>query len=313
MHKNIRIGLVSLLVLLTTMASGQKNVETPYARYGIGTLEQQGPFRTRAMGGISSGIRDNLTLNYQTPASYSSIDTTSFIFDFGLEYGVIGLREDKMRYTSGDLNFSHIMLGFPITSRWGVAVALLPYSNGTYNISYQSPGTGVSGSVYERHEGSGGYQKVLAGTGVNLFPFLSVGGNLFYTWGEVSRISELLFTGDNNYFHTRKQGFAGLRGAGYEASVQFMLPLQGKRFINAGITFTPAYRLKTDNEDLILRYANIQSPPFSTDTLFHSTAAGTGRLPQSIRAGFSLGTTDKLTAGADICWTKWSDASVPGV
>lgn len=87
MYKSIRAGLVCLLVLLATGAAGQKNVNTPFARYGIGNLEQQGNFRSKAMGGISSGIRDNVTLNFLTPASYSSIDTTSFLFDFGIDYG----------------------------------------------------------------------------------------------------------------------------------------------------------------------------------------------------------------------------------
>ncbi|MCK7538904.1 MAG: hypothetical protein MZV63_52190 [Marinilabiliales bacterium] len=87
MYKTRRFSLICLLALLTAGAAGQKNVLSPYARYGIGNLEQQGTFRTLAMGGISSGIRNNLTLNYVTPASYSSIDTTSFIFDFGLDYG----------------------------------------------------------------------------------------------------------------------------------------------------------------------------------------------------------------------------------
>ena len=72
MYKNIKVSLICLLALLSSGVAGQKNVYSPFARYGIGNLEQLGTFRTRAMGGISSGIRDNLTLNYLTPASYSS-------------------------------------------------------------------------------------------------------------------------------------------------------------------------------------------------------------------------------------------------
>ncbi len=312
MYKSNPILVITLLVMLTATAAGQKNVQTPYARYGMGSLEQQGPFRTRAMGGISSGIRDNLTLNYLTPASYSSIDTTSFIFDFGIDYGYIRLKEDELKASTGDLNFSHLMLGFPVTRNWGVAVALLPYVNGAYDISYKYDGTGVSGPVYERHNGSGGYHRVVAGTGVNILSYLAVGLNLFYTYGEVTRINELVFTGDNNYFNTRGQSAIAMRGPGYEASLQVMIPLAGDRFINAGVTFTPSYKLKTGLDELTLRYANVQSSLSSTDTLRQNSSSTSSTMPQSLRAGFTAGSADKLTVGADILFTRWSSASLPG-
>ena len=106
--------MISLLALLATGVAGQKKVNTPFARYGIGNLELQGNSRTLAMGGISSGIRDNLTLNYLTPASYSSTDTTSFLFDFGIDYAMAKLKGDGLRYYSQDITFAHLMLGFPI-------------------------------------------------------------------------------------------------------------------------------------------------------------------------------------------------------
>lgn len=312
MYKSIRASLICLLALLATGAAGQKNVNTPFARYGIGNLEQQGTFRTRAMGGISGGIRDNLTLNFLTPASYSSIDTTSFLFDFGIDYGVALLKENDLRYYSQDMTFSHLMMGFPIMKGWGVTAAILPFANGAYDIGYTTEGIGVTGSIYEHHNGTGGYQKALLGTGIRPLPFVSVGANVFYMFGEVTRINDFIFTGDNNYFNTRKQASSALRGIGFDASVQFMLELSDNRFINAGVTYTPAFDLNTDNEDFIFRYSNIQTSSLALDTLSFGSLSTTSRMPQSVRAGFSLGKVDKLTAGADIVYTRWSKASFPG-
>lgn len=42
--------MISLLALLATGVAGQKKVNTPFARYGIGNLELQGNSRTLAMG-----------------------------------------------------------------------------------------------------------------------------------------------------------------------------------------------------------------------------------------------------------------------
>lgn len=312
MYKSIRAVMIGLLALLATGAAGQKTVNTPFARYGIGNLELQGTFRTRAMGGISSGIRDNLTLNYLTPASYSSTDTTSFLFDFGVDYAVAKLKGNDLSYNSQDMTFSHLMMGFPIMKGWGVAAAIMPYANGSYDIGYRSEGSGVTGSIYELHNGSGGFQKALLGTGVRVLPFVSVGANVFYMFGEETRINDFVFTGDNNYYNTRKQGTSGMRGFGYDASVQFMLNLSGGRFINAGLTYTPAYDLKTNNEDIIMRYSTVSNSIYSFDTLTYGKLSTTSRMPQSLRAGFSLGKVDKLTAGADIVYTRWTKASLPG-
>ncbi|NLE33968.1 MAG: hypothetical protein GX622_02595, partial [Bacteroidales bacterium] len=312
MYKSIKFSLVCLLALLTTGVAGQKNVHSPFARYGIGNLEQQGPFRMRAMGGISSGIRDNLSLNYLTPASYSSIDTASFIFDFGIDYGLNQLKGDGLKYTSQDMTFSHLMMGFPVMKGWGVTAAILPYANGSYDIGFESPGDGVTGTIYEHHIGSGGYNRALLGTGFRPLPFLSVGVNGFFMFGEVTRVNDFLFTDDNNHFNTRKQGSSAINGLGYEASVQFMISSPENRFINAGITYTPAYDLKTNNNDLIVRYSNIRTTTMGFDTLTHTTLSTTSRMPGSLRAGFSLGQTDKLTAGADLVYTWWSKASIPG-
>ena len=200
-----------------------------YARYGIGNLEQPGTFRTQAMGGISSGIRNNLTLNFLTPASYSSIDTTSFIFDFGLDYGVIRLKDQDQIFYSQDLNFAHLMLGFPIMKGWGVAAAIVPYSNGSYNIVEKSAENGGADAMIERHNGSGGYQKALIGTGFSPMKYFSAGVNMFFIFGETTRINDFLFTADNNLFNTRKYGSSAMNGIGWEASLQFMAPLPERK------------------------------------------------------------------------------------
>lgn len=313
MYKTIRFSLICLLALLTSGVTGQKSVYSPFARYGIGILEQPGAFRTRAMGGISSGIRNNLTLNYPTPSSYSSIDTASFIFDFGLDYSVVRLTEGDLSSKSQDMTFSHMMIGFPIMKGWGFAAAIVPYSNGAYSIGFKSTGNQIEGSLYERHIGSGGFQKIILGTGFSPVKQFSAGINMFIVFGETSRMNDFVFTGDLNYFNTRKQSNSALNGIGIDASVQFMIPLSNARFFNGGLTYTPGYNLKTVNDDILYRYSNYQSNYYSAfDTLYNNTTKTTSSMPHSLRGGFTMGKNDKFTAGADIVYTKWSGASLPG-
>ena len=316
MYKTRRLSLICLFALLAAGAAGQKEISSPYARYGIGNLAPQGTFRTLAMGGISSGIRNNLTLNYLTPASYSSIDTTSFIFDFGLDYSFTHLKEGDLSFYSQDINFSHLMLGFPIKKGWGFAAGIVPFSDGFYNIIDKSApedsGTGSSDDILESHRGSGGYHKVYLGTAYNFLSFFSAGLNAFVIFGEITRYNDFIFTADNNYFNTRDKSTNSMDGIGYEASVQFMAPLPENRFFNAGLTYTPQYSLWTTNEDMIIRYSNIQTSSFAFDTLSQALTDTISHLPRSIRAGVSFGKTDKLTIGADILYSYWSEASLPG-
>ncbi len=316
MYKTRRLSLICLFVLLAAGVAGQKEISSPYARYGIGNLAPQGTFRTLAMGGISSGIRNNLTLNYLTPASYSSIDTASFLFDFGLDYSLTQQKEGDLSYYSQDINFSHLMLGFPIKKGWGFAAGIVPFSNGFYTITdkstVESSGTGSSDEILESHRGSGGYHKAYLGTAYNFLNYFSAGLNVFVTFGEITRYNDFVFTTDNNYFNTRDKSTTSMTGVGYEASVQFMVTLPENRFFNAGLTYTPQYSLWTTNEDIIIRYSNVQTSNFAFDTLYQDLIDTISHLPRSIRGGVSFGKTDKLTIGADILYSFWSEASLPG-
>ena len=75
----------TLLVLLLTMLAGtsvaQNNTNSPYTRYGYGQLSEQGSSNSRAMGGIAYGLRDKYQTNFVNPASYTAIDSLTFIFD----------------------------------------------------------------------------------------------------------------------------------------------------------------------------------------------------------------------------------------
>src|SRR5687768_9369456 len=48
---------------------------SPYSRYGIGDLVPSTHIIGRAMGGISAGYNDVLSINLNNPASYSSFQT----------------------------------------------------------------------------------------------------------------------------------------------------------------------------------------------------------------------------------------------
>lgn len=316
MRKTERFVLLTVMLLVTAVTYAQKKVNSPFARYGIGNVEQLGTFRTRAMGGISSGIRNNMTLNYLTPASYSSIDTASFIFDFGLDGAVVNLSEGDTKYTSSDMNFTHLIIGFPIMKNWGFSAGVIPYTDGFYEITRTSdPDAGesdIAGEVSEFHRGLGGYQKFFLGSAVSPFKYFSAGANMYVLFGEINRYNDFIFTTDNNYFNMRDLANCSIRGIGFDLSMQFMLPLPDKKFINAGLTLTPGTSLNTEYDQLFMRYSNVQTSSLAFDTLSYNKVDTASFLPATLRAGITLGKEDKLTVGFDLVWSKWSEAELPG-
>ena len=83
--KSISIIFISLF-LFSFAASGQKQINSPYARFNIGNLEPAASFKSLGMGGIGIGMKTVSSVFFENPASYSSVDTNSFIFDIGIDY-----------------------------------------------------------------------------------------------------------------------------------------------------------------------------------------------------------------------------------
>ena len=168
---NKHTAIIFILILFPPYySSGQKLVNSPYARFNLGLLEPAGSFRSMGMGGIGISMRDNNSIYFLNPASYSNIDTNSFVFDFGIDYSINLLSDGNSSFFSDDMNFDHLLMGFPVTKRLGIATGIVPLSNGYYKIS-ESVLEGdpdydpVTGEYTSYHSGEGGLTNFFLGTG----------------------------------------------------------------------------------------------------------------------------------------------------
>ena len=73
-----------LLTMLSGAAVAQNNTNSPYTRYGYGQLADQGSANSKGMGGVAYALRDKFQVNFANPASYSAVDSLTFIFDGGI-------------------------------------------------------------------------------------------------------------------------------------------------------------------------------------------------------------------------------------
>lgn len=313
MRNRFAAVLMFLILSSSFVTYGQKLVNSPYARFNLGIIEPSGSFRSQGMGGVGTALRDNSTLYYTNPASYSSIDSNSFIFDFGIDYGINILSDGSDRHKSDDINFDHMLLGFPILKGLGVGLGITTYSNGYYSISdaigEDDPGYDpITGGYIETHAGKGGITRFFIGSGIRMFKYFSAGVNLNLLFGTLSRTNQFDFTSYYNSYNNNSSENLELSGLNLDYGLQFELPLKKDYFIMAGASMGSGKKYKTNFEAISYRYNYYGT----TDTITWSANASKSFIPGSIRTGLSFGQKNKFTAAFDYGMTKWSESTLSG-
>lgn len=318
MHKKIKILILVLIISPSFGAMAQKMINSPYARFGPGIIEQQGILQSRSMGGAGIALRNPVSINYLNPASYSSIDTNSFVFDFGIEYQTNIITDDINSYHSDDINFHHLAMAIPVTRWMGVATGIVPYSNGYYNLRKTVSETDpeydpLIGEYDNTHKGSGSYSNFFVGLGISPFRNLSLGINFTYLFGYIERDNIYLFTEDNMQFNNRSAENTRVYGYNFDYGIQYSMDLNRDLFAVAGLTYTMKRRYNSEYENIFTRYAPYQSSEYSLDTLRYSFDDNTGvELPEKLGVGAAFGKKDKFLVTADYTMTKWDLVSFHG-
>ncbi len=313
-NKLIPAILIIFFTLPFSTIKGQNQINSPYSRFNLGSLQESGPFRSQGMGGVTAAIRDNYSVYFENPASYSSIDTNSFIFDFGIEWGLNKLSDANSDYSSNDMNFNHLVMGFPIAKGLGFAVGVIPYSNGYYSLKEDVTSSDpdydpVTGEYSTSHTGKGGYYKVFAGAGIRLSKNFSAGINMTYLVGKETRTNLFDFADYYNTFHDKNIEALSLGGLNFEYGLHYTAHLKNEHFFNAGISINPSKKYTATYDKISFRY----NAYGSVDTLeYISSKSKSAVIPSTFRTGIAYGKENKFTAGIDFTWTPWSKSTIPG-
>jgi hypothetical protein len=305
---------ITICIFFLEPVYGQKLVNSPLSRFNLGSMEPAGPFRSIGMGGIGAAIRDNSSICFSNPASYSSLDTNSFVFDFGLDYGINLLSDGTDKYFSEDLNFDHLLMGFPIARGWGIATGVYSLSNGFYKIIRTVPGNVIdhTGEYIEYHAGEGSLTNFFIGTGLGITKNISAGINMSVLFGSLKRANQIDFTDDYNVFNTNSTEKLRLSGVNLDYGLQYTGKFKNDYFVNAGVSFSSGKHCKSDYEKMAFRYTSYGSSADTIPGTFISDDSTRAFIPGPLRAGLAFGKKNKFVAGIDYVTTKWSDAIISG-
>ncbi len=304
---------VSVFLLSAFFTQAQTYISSPYSRYGLGDLFTHSVGQSQAMGGTFMGLRDPNHLNFNNPASYTSLDSLSFLFEMGgLGRASMG-RSGELENQSATFNFNYLAAGFRIKKGWAASFGLLPYSSVGYELQ-TSGELALDGDDVQRYitsyAGLGGLSQVFIGQAIDLGKYLSLGVNARYYFGSLDHVRVVSFveedgTSSQNYFNTRFSDRILVSDFSFDFGLQAKKEFSNNRQLTAGITYAYNDQLsgfanhfieKANSAGLVDTIINIDSEKSSVS------------LPARLGLGLTF-RTDQWTLSADYQQQDWTGAS----
>ena len=287
------------------------NTSSPFSRFGLGDLNHYGYGRSAAMGGASLGSRHAVQINSANPASYTANDSLSFIFDFGVDGTFSNYKTESDNRRANDINFKYFSLTWPVTKWMGAGLGLQPFSDMGYEVGFTDIDT-VSGmgNTTQQYHGEGTTSKAYFGASISPFKGLSIGANLNYIFGRLSKNTLFQFA-DPTAFAFSKSENTRLRDFTLTYGLQYDLKLKENKYLTLGAT----YENQSDFTVLYQQTATVGGSSLYVDTpeaALETEAKNTIKMPATFGIGLSYNHVNKLEINADYYHAAWSKATFPG-
>jgi len=284
-----------LLTMVTGMAIAQNNTNSPYTRYGYGDLSDQSFGNSKAMGGIAFGLRDGAQINPLNPASYTAIDSLTFLFEGGVSLQNMNVSGGGVKLNAKNSSFDYLAMQFRLHPRIAMSVGLLPFSNVGYSVSDSKDENGVSQT--RSFTGDGGLHQLYGGIGVKVLKNLSLGVNASYFWGDITRTRTIIYPATSESHSYVQQIGVSVSDYKLDFGAQYTQELSKKHSVTIGAVFSPKHKLNND-------YA-ITTQASTTNS---NDLDATLELPNMFGVGFTYNYDSRLTVGVDYSLQQWSKA-----
>lgn len=236
-HKSVLYTFFIVALFIGTLPlHAQSNIDSPYSRYGYGTLDNHTIGASRSMGGIGYAIQSGKQINIKNPASYAAIDTLTFLCDFGVSLQFDYMKEGSLKEHRTNWSFEYFALQFPLARWLATSIGVLPFST----VGYDYTGGIKNGTV--RQTGEGSINQAYVGLGAYLFKGFTLGVNVNYLFGEITNSS----TSISNIDATNATIFDNILNISdyrIDIGVQYAIRINEKNRLTLGAVFTPGKKL----------------------------------------------------------------------
>lgn len=300
----LSIALISFCVLNIAAQSG---TNSPYSQFGLGLLADQSSGFNRGMNGLGLGFREHNQVNYLNPASYSAIDSLSFIFDVGITGQITNFNENGKKRNANNADLEYIVAGFRAMKHLGISFGIIPFTTVGYNYGSTSyVGNSMSTMSSNTYSGSGGVHQAYVGAGWRPLKGLSIGANISYLWGNYDRSLVNIYSDTYANTITRRTS-ADIRSYKLDLGIQYALPLSKKELLTVGVTFSPGHKLNATPECLAITTNTQQNV---ADTTRYSIENGLS-IPDMYGVGISYTNSNRWKVGIDYTLQRWGSLQFP--
>jgi hypothetical protein len=301
----MKLFVCAALLVFGVAAMAQNNANSPATRYGYGALADKSFAAQRGMGGIGYGLRNRFMINPMNPASYSGVDSLTFMFEAGLTGQYAWFEENGAKATKMNGNLEYLAMQFSLMRNLGLGIGLEPVSFVGYEYGDTARWQQGEELYSETWQGSGGLNKVYASIGYNFFNRLSAGVKAAYLYGDIFHYHIL----NNSSVSGAYNGYFSdsLRASGFTADfgLQYFQPVGKDKSLIIGLVYSPKTTFNGN-----IRYSqysvnsagaitNVDSAIVTNDSLF--------QMPASVGIGFTFNKFNKYTIGADVFYQGWSN------
>lgn len=308
MSKIKQLLVLLLIAFACEFSMAQNNTNSPYTLYGFGDISDNHSGEQRAMGGVAIGSRSRTSINTANPASYSVVDSMTFMFDMGVSALGSRFTNNGLGTTKMNANLEYITMQFPLWKNTGFSMGVLPYSFTGYNFSTVDtldlqayPDTVSATKLFY---GQGGISQVYTGFAVKLFKHLSLGVNAYYMFGNNLNNRYLTFS-DSEFTSSYQRDSIQVNSFRFRYGLQYNQLLNKKHDITVGAF----YEMKTG---LNATYAQSTGSIIDTPTPFQ-TMYKEFELPESFGVGLNYNYNKQISVGLDYSLQKWGDVKYMGV
>ena len=291
------VSALFFLCLIPFNAVAQSGINSPYSRYGVGLLSDHSTGVTKSMGGIGAGFRQNDAMNLKNPASYSAVDSLTFIADLGFALQNGNYSENGIKINARNMYMNHMAMQFRVLPKVGMTVGFMPFSNIGYSFSNtQVVRRDEDGEIKatNTYAGTGGLREFMGGFGWRPTRWLSAGVNLSYLSGDISHYVYNTYSSSDVQSRT-KIYTTDMSAFKFDLGLQSTLRL-GDNTLVLGATFAPAQKLNSNTQ-----LTDVHSV---SDTVAIADAFA---LPELMSAGFTYSWKNCMI-GADVSYQTWSKA-----
>lgn len=311
--------IIGIVTLTNIYSFSQAITNSPYTRFGIGDIDRNGFNNSKAMGGLSTGLRANNQINYMNPAALSAQDTMSFILDLGVK----GVFKDMQSSTTSanfkDFTFDHLAMSFPIKRWWFASFGITPYSKIGYDIQQIGDYPLIDTiNIHYNYYGNGGINQLFISNSFLLFNKLSIGFNINYLFGSIEQYNQAYLDREDSYGIVVADEIS-LKKLTYDFGMQYSGELSEEIFYVLGLTYSNQIKFNSTKNTTVLMTENyslyniniidyLASNSKNVDTIASSVTNNYKvDVPARYSIGFTTGIKNKLTLGFDYSYQDWEN------